>query len=95
MGEFDPFCREFVEVRSADLRVGEAAQVPVAEVITQEDDDVRLLGGDGGEAGEVDEPQPDQETERQMDSEGIHGVCIRRGHDSPTRQRRPGVTIAP
>ena len=55
--EFDPFCRELVEVRRADLRVGEAAQVAVAEVIAQEDDDVGLLRGDGGAAPEGEETQ--------------------------------------
>jgi hypothetical protein len=57
MGEFDAVRREPIKVRRAHLGVGEAAQVSVAEVIAQEDNDVGLFGRDDGAASQCEQPK--------------------------------------
>jgi hypothetical protein len=80
MREFDPFRRELVQVRRQHLRVRETAQVPVAEVIAQEDNDVGLLRGVGRTSQKGKTPRHDKVLERQSELETVdHGASA---HDA-------------
>lgn len=48
LGEAHPLGSHAVEVRRADVRVAVATEVPVAEVVGKDDDDVRTSGVGGG-----------------------------------------------
>lgn len=68
MGEFDPFAGKTVDIGSFDFFLSVAAEFSVAEVIGEDEDDIRLLllgGGEGGGCEERDDPL--------HENEGKHG----------------------
>ena len=87
-----PVGGEPVEVRRLDLRVAEAAEVAVAEVVGQEDDDVGLRGVGEGHEGKEEEGE-DGEAHGDTGGGGQTRAIATKRHEK-TQKGRPEALVS-